>query len=219
MSLSLEKSKAWHKESIAKRAIEYLNKNHIDAYYVETADAACKKILELIPLNSKVGYGGSLTLHEIGIKDLLRNKNYNFIDRDLPEIDDDKIYSLRRKSLLADVFLMSTNALTLGGQLVNIDGVGNRVAALIFGPSKIIVVAGINKIVPDIEAAIYRIKNYVAPIHAKRRNRKLPCAQSGYCMNCHAPERFCNALVVIEHQYLKNKDRIVVIIVGQELGL
>lgn len=219
MSSSLEKIKAWHKESIAQRALDSLKKNNIDGCYVEDVEAACRKILELIPLNSKVGYGGSLTLNQIGIKDRLRNQNYRFIDRDLPEIDDDEILSLRKESLLSDVFLMSTNALTLDGKLVNIDGVGNRVAALIFGPSKIIVVAGINKIVPDTEAAVYRIKNLVAPVHAKRRDRKLPCAQMGYCMDCHSPERFCNALVVIEHQYLRSKTRISVIIVGQDLGL
>ena len=216
---SVEKSQKWHKELIAHKAIESLSNNNIDGCYVENAQAACKKILNLIPSNSKVGYGGSLTLDQIGIKEKLRNGNYNFIDRQLTEIDDYKQNNLRRESLLSDVFLMSTNALTLEGQLVNMDGIGNRVAALIFGPPKIIVVAGINKIVPDVEAAIYRIKNYVAPIHAKRRDRKLPCAKTGYCVNCHAPERFCNALVVIEHQYLRNKERITVIIVGQDLGL
>jgi hypothetical protein len=107
----------------------------------------------------------------------------------------------------------------MGGQLVNIDGRGNRTAALIFGPSKVIVIAGINKIVPNIEAAIYRIKNYVAPIHAKRRDRQLPCAKEGKCVNCHAPKRFCNSLVITEHQYLESKGRLTVIIVGKELGL
>jgi len=219
MAFSVEKSKKWHNELIANRAIESLSKNNINGYYVETADAACKNILDLIPLNSKVGYGGSLTLNQIGIKEKLRNTNYNFIDRHSPEINEEENHKLRKESLLSDVFLTSTNAITLEGQLVNIDGVGSRVAAMIFGPSKIIIVAGINKIVPDVKAAIFRIKNYVAPIHAKRRDKKLPCAQTGYCMNCHSPERFCNTLVVTEHQYLKNKERLSVIIVGQELGL
>ena len=103
---------------------------------------------------------------------------------------------------------MSTNALTMDGKLVNIDGVGNRVAALIFGPPKVIMVAGINKVVPDMDAAMRRIKNYVAPIHARRRESPLPCAKTGSCIDCHAPERFCNAVVTIEHQYQKNKERI-----------
>jgi hypothetical protein len=83
----------------------------------------------------------------------------------------------------------------------------------------VIVIAGFNKIVADVDTAIHRIKNYVAPIHARRRDRKLPCAETGHCMDCHAPDRFCNALVVIEHQYRRNRERIMVIIVGEELGL
>jgi len=186
---------------------------------VETAQDACNIVLDLIPEGSKIGYGGSLTLDQIGIKEILRKRHYDFIDREPAEIDEHDQYILRRESLFSDVFLMSTNAITMDGHLVNIDGIGNRSAALIFGPSKVIVIAGINKIVPDKEAAIHRIKNYVAPIHARRRNRQLPCAKTGKCMNCHASERFCNALVIIEHQYLKNKERITVIIIGEELGL
>ena len=124
---------------------------------------------------------------------------------------------LRKESLLSDVFLSSTNALTMDGKLVNIDGLGNRVAALIFGPKKVIVVAGINKIVPDVEAALDRIKNYVTPIHGKRRDRAIPCAKTGKCVDCHVPLRSCNAVVTIEGQ--RHMDRMTVIIFGEELGL
>jgi hypothetical protein len=206
-------------EKIVQETIKALAKNNIHACYVETVEEACKKVISLIPEGSKVGHGGSLTLQQLGIMEVLRKGNYNFIDRYIPDISEDRKYELRRESLLADVFLMSTNALTKEGQLVDLDGSGDRVAALIFGPSKVIVVAGINKIVANIEAAVDRIKNYVAPIHAKRGNRDLPCAKEGKCVDCHAPKRFCNALVIIEHQYLKTKDRLMVVIVGQELGL
>jgi L-lactate utilization protein LutB len=219
MKDALIESYNWYKDRLAQETIKALEKNNIWACYVETAEEARKKVISLIPEGSKVGHGGSLTLQQLGIMEVLRKGNYNFIDRSIPEISEDQKYMLRRESLLADVFLMSTNALTREGQLVNLDGSGNRVAALIFGPPKVIVIAGINKIVANIETAVDRIKNYVAPIHAKRGDRDLPCAKEGKCVDCHAPKRFCNALVIIEHQYLKNKDRIMVIIVGEELGL
>ena len=219
MNNALNESRKWYQEKLVEKTIQSLEKNNISAGYVETAEDARNKLISLIPADSTVGYGGSLTLNQIGVKQILRNGNYTYIDRHLPEVDENEFNKLRRESLLADVFLMSTNALTMEGQLVNIDGSGNRVAALIYGPSKVIVVAGINKIVPDLEAAIDRIKNHVAPIHARRRSRPVPCAKTGHCVDCHTPARFCNALVVIEHQYLKNKERITVVIVGQELGI
>jgi len=219
MNDSLAESYRWYKEKLARETIESLAKNNIGACYVDTAEDACRKVISLIPPGSKVGYGGSLTLQQLGVMAVLRDGNYDFIDRKIPEITEIDNHRLRRESLLADIFLMSTNALTLNGQLVNMDGVGNRTAALIFGPAKVIVIAGINKIVPNVEAAIERIKNYVAPIHAKRNDRRLPCAEQAKCVNCHAPKRFCNSLVITEHQYLENKERLMVVIVGEELGL
>lgn len=212
-------SKEWYNEKLAHKVIESLEKNNISGFYVRTEEEAREKLLSMIPAGSKVGHGGSLTLEQIGVLQALRTGNYDFIDRRRPGISEEEQYKLRKESLFADVFVMSTNALTMDGKLVNIDGVGNRVAALIFGPPKVIIVAGINKVVPDMDAAVNRIKNYVAPIHARRGDRPLPCAKTGNCVDCRAPERICNVVVTIEHQYRKNKDRITVIIVGKELGL
>ena len=219
MNDNIEASRKWHKEMIVQNTIQALEKNNIAALYTETAGSACREVLQRIPEGSKVGYGGSLTLDQMGLKETIRKGNYNLLYRQLYGMSEEEQDKVRRESLFSDVFLMSTNALTMEGHLVNVDGFGNRVAALIFGPPKIIVIAGVNKIVPDYEAAIYRIKNHVAPIHAKRRNKNLPCAETGFCVNCHAPERFCNALVVIQHQLLKDKGRITVVIVGEELGI
>jgi hypothetical protein len=212
-------SRKWHRESIAQKTIQALEKNNITALYTETAEEAFRQVLSRIPEGSKVGYGGSLTLDQLGLKEAIRQGNYTLLYRHLYEMSEEEQDRVRRESIFSDVFLMSTNALTMEGQLVNMDGFGNRVAALFFGPPKVIVIAGINKIVPDYAAAVHRIKNYVAPIHAKRRNRNLPCATTGFCVNCHAPERFCNCLAVTEHQYLRKKDRITVVIVGEELGI
>ncbi|MFC2066443.1 lactate utilization protein [Chloroflexota bacterium] len=219
MSDAVTESREWYKEKLARKVIESLEKNNISGFYVGGEEDAREKVLSLIPEGSKVGHGGSLTLDEIGLYDALRTGNYHFFDRNKEGITAEERNNLRKEGLSADVFLMSTNALTMDGKLVNIDATGNRVAALIFGPPRVIVVAGINKIVPDVDAAVDRIKNYVAPIHARRQNRDVPCAKTGNCVNCHSAERFCNAVVTIEHQYQKDKDRIMVIIVGKELGL
>lgn len=220
-------SKEWYREKLARRVIESLEKNNITGLYAPTVEEARDKLISLIPARSKVGHGGSLTLEQMGLtgpgiynpqwKEALRTGNYHLIDRRKPNITEKKQDELRKDSLFADVFLMSTNALTMDGKLVNIDGIGNRVAALIFGPPKVIIVAGINKIVPDVHAAIHRIRNYTAPIHSKRAGHAAPCSKTGYCIDCHGPTRSCCSVVIIEHQ--RQKDRITVIIVGEELGL
>ncbi len=207
----------WYKETLAHRVIHSLEKNNMAGFYVKTKEEALQKALSLIPEGSTVGFGGSLSLDQIGIKDVLRDGNYNFIDRDKPGLTEEDLNKIRREGLLADVYLSSTNAITVDGKLVNIDGSGNRVAALAFGPSKVIIIAGTNKIVPDVDAAIQRIKSYVAPIHARRRDRPVPCAQTSKCIDCHVPMRACNIVVTIEGQ--RQKGRITVIIVGEELGL
>ncbi|MFC1534728.1 lactate utilization protein [Thermodesulfobacteriota bacterium] len=213
----LAQTKHWYNEMLAGRVIKSLEKNNMTGLYVQTKNEALEKVISLIPEGSKVGTGGSLSLDQIGVKDVLRTGNYNFIDRNLPELGEDEAQQMRRDSLFADVFLTSTNALTMDGKLVNIDGIGNRVAAISFGPDKVIVVVGINKIVTDQETAIRRIKDYVTPLHAKRRDRSVPCAKTGVCVDCKIPERLCNIVTIIEHQ--RQRDRITIIIVGEELGI
>lgn len=213
----LAETRHWYNEMLAGRVIKSLEKNSMNGLYVQTKEEVLEKVISLIPEGSKVGTGGSLSLDQIGVKDVLRTGNYSFIDRNLPGLSEEESHQMRRDSLHADVFLTSTNALTMDGKLVNIDGTGNRVAAISYGPTKVIVVAGINKIVTDLEAAIRRIKDYVTPLHARRRDRSVPCAKTGVCVDCKIPERSCNIVTIIEHQ--RQKDRITIIIVGEELGL
>ena len=210
-------AKEWYNETLAGKVINSLEKNNMTGIYTKTKEEAAEKAFSLIPEGSKVTHGGSLTLEQLGIPDRLRKGDFHFIDRRKPGASEDEIEKLRGESMLADVFLMSTNALTMDGKLVNIDGTGNRVALLSYGPSKVIIIAGINKIVPDQEAAMQRLKNYVAPIHARRRDRPLPCAKTGTCVDCRVAERFCNIVTTIENQ--RQKNRITVIICGEELGL
>ena len=213
----LVETRHWYNEMLAGRVIKSLEKNSMNGIYVQTKEEVLEKVISLIPEGSKVGTGGSLSLDQIGVKDILRKGNYSFIDRNLSGLSEEESHQMRRDSLHTDVFLTSTNALTMDGKLVNIDGTGNRVAAISYGPTKVIVVAGINKIVTDLEAAIRRIKDYVTPLHARRRDRSVPCAKTGVCVDCKIPERSCNIVTIIEHQ--RQKDRITIIIVGEELGI
>jgi hypothetical protein len=210
-------AKVWYKETLTGKVIKALEKNNMSGFYVKTKDEAREKILNLIPEGTSVGYGGSVSLEQSGILESLRKGNYRLIDRSVPGLTREQTFQLRKDSLTARVFLMSTNALTMDGKLVNIDGYGNRVAALSFGPARVIILAGVNKIVPDLEAAISRIKNYVCPLHAHRMELPVPCATTAECADCRSRDRFCCITNIVEYQL--NKERITVIICGEELGL
>ena len=144
------------------KVAEALNKRHFEAYYCPDRAAAIEKVLELISLEDTVSWGGTLTVDELGLKDLLRARGQKLIDRDTAQSGEER-EELMRKGLLADTFLTSSNAVTADGQLFNIDGNGNRVAAFCFGPKQVIVVAGMNKVVPDMDAAYSRVRSYTAP--------------------------------------------------------
>ena len=198
----------------ANTIIKGLNRRNMAGYYVENKEQALQKVLELINKEQSIGMGGTETLKEIGLVDVLRNEGYNFIDREKGESREDR-ENLMRQCLLADTFLMSTNAITLDGQLVNVDGNSNRVAALCFGPKQVIIVAGKNKVATDLEYAIKRVKTMACPPNAQRLNLKTPCALTGKCSNC-LEGTMCAQEVTT--RYSREKDRIKVILVGEELG-
>jgi len=213
----LEEARSALRDVVVQEVMRSLKKNQMEALYAPNRQEAVKEILALITEGSTVGYGGSLTLEELGIKEVLQKGNYKYIDRGRPGISPEEMFALRRESLLADVFLCSTNALTRDGKLVNIDGIGNRLAALTFGPKKVIVVVGINKIVENLERAFERIRNHVAPLHARRRGWKVPCAETGTCVDCRSPDRICSIISVVEFQ--REKGRLSIVLVGEPLGL
>ena len=213
----LEEARESLKQVLVQEVIGALKKNQIEAFYAPNREEAFKMVMDRIPPGSKVGYGGSLTLEELGIKSALKQGNYRFVDRERPGVSPEELFELRRQCLLSDVFLSSANAITRDGKLVNIDAFGNRVAALAFGPSKVIVVAGVNKVVDDLDRALDRIRNYVTPLHTRRRGWKVPCAQTGSCADCRSPERICGFVSVMEFQ--RDKGRVTVILVGEPLGL
>lgn len=203
-------------EQKIKRTMENLEKNNIEAYFVEDNSELIEKISELVKEGDTVSVGGSMTLFETGVIEFLRKGDFNYLDRYAEGLKGDDLKDIYRKTFSADAYFVSSNAVTEKGELYNVDGNGNRVAAMIYGPDNVIVIVGVNKIVRDVQEAIARNREYAAPANAKRLNRETPCAKIGYCMDCNSKERICNDYVLIRRQ--GQKGRIKVIIVGKELG-
>ena len=212
----MDQNVSWYIEKQVERTIKNLNAHNMEGYYVENREQLFQKLEELIAEGSTVGVGDSMTLFETKIIDYLRNGNFNFLDKYEEKLTKDEKREIYIKNFSADTFLCSTNALTEVGELYNIDGNGSRVAPMLYGPKQVIIVTGINKIVKNIEEAEIRVRNYAAPIDAKRLNKDTPCTKIGSCVDCKSPNRICNDFVVIRGQFIKG--RIKVIIIGENLG-
>ena len=199
------------------RVAAALEKNHFGACYVATKEEALEKVMSLIPHDHVVSWGGSKTLAALGIMERLQEEGYQTLDRSKGKTLEEQ-NEIMRKALLCDTFLMSSNAITEDGQLFNIDGTANRVAALCFGPRSVIVVAGMNKVVKDMKAAYDRVRNYAAPCNMQRfEGRKTPCAVTGMCGDCHSTDSICNQMVFTRNS--RPAGRIKVILVGEDLGI
>lgn len=196
--------------------VKALKKRNFDAYYCSTADEAVEKVLSLIPEGDTVSWGGVMTVDELGIKERLRQRNQPVIDRDTAKTPEERMAMLHQ-ALGCDTFLMSSNAISEDGQLVNIDGLGNRVAALCFGPKQVIVVAGMNKVAGDLDSAMSRARHIAAPANVQRFDVKTPCAVTGQCGNCTSPDCCCAQIVTT--RFSKIPGRIKVVLVGEVLGL
>lgn len=205
---------AWYHEQRGRRVCEQLRRRNFHAYYVPDRAQALVKVLELIPADARVGFGGSMTLEEIGVIKALQERGNELITK--PHARGAERIAQRRQALLSDVFLTSTNAVTLDGILVNVDALGNRVGAMAFGPRQTVMVFGVNKIVADLEAALHRAQAIASPINAKRLNRTTPCTVTGECSDCNSPDRICNITTIIERRPLETEFAIVV--VGEALG-
>ena len=198
------------------RVVKALQSRHFEACYCATKAEALQKALSYIPEGSSVGWGGSVSVEEIGLKEAVRGPKYKAIDRDAVSDPAEKT-RLMKQCLSAGVFLMGTNALTQDGELVNIDGTGNRLAAMCFGPDSVIVIAGINKLAPDLDTAIARARSVAAPINAARfPGLDTPCAKTGLCANCRSESCICNQILITRNS--RPAGRIKVIVVGEELG-
>ena len=199
-------------ELLAQKVIKGLSSRNMTGYYAADKNEALEKALSLIPEGSTVTMGGAMSVHEIGLVKALKEGNYNFIDRD--EMKDKRAAMLAAYD--ADFFLMSTNAMTEDGILVNIDGNSNRVSALAQGPRKVIIIAGMNKVCDDVDGAMKRARNVAAPINAQRFGLDTPCSRTGACMNCKSPDTICCQFLIT--RYSKHAGRIHVILVNDSLG-
>lgn len=202
--------------SILETTAAALRKNNFTCEIVTDSVAALKRAQELIPNGSVCSFGGSMTVAQTRIKDMVMEK-YETLNPYDPELDNAGRLDIRRRAFAADWYLTGTNGITEDGTLVNLDCYGNRVAAQIFGPANVLIVTGKNKIVPDLEAAEERIRNHTAPLNNKRLGRNTPCVKTGKCEDCSSPERICNYLVIARK--CCPPGRITILLVDEELGL
>ena len=196
--------------------VKNLKSRHFDAYYCSTKEEALEKALSLIPEGDTVGWGGTVTCQQIGLMDAVRAGNYNVLDRDTCTTPQEREEMMRR-CLLADTFLTGANALSMDGQMVNIDGNGNRVAAIVYGPKQVIVVAGMNKVEDTLEAAINRARTMAAPMNQQRFQLPNPCTVTGTCADCKSETCICNHILVTRH--CRPVGKIKFVLVGEDLGL
>jgi len=212
----MDNNTLWYIEKQIDRTIKNLKKRNMDGFFVKDKSELMMLLKKLIDEKSTVGVGDSMTLFETGVIDFLRKGNYVFLDKYRDGITSEEKKEIYLKNFSTNTFMCSSNALTEEGELYNIDGNGSRVAPMLYGPKQVILVAGINKIVKDIEEAEKRVRNYAAPIDARRLNKDTPCTTLGYCVDCKSTNRICNDFTIIRGQFIKN--RIKVIIVGEQLG-
>ncbi len=209
------------------RTMKNLEKNNMQVHYVETKKDVVQKVKELLKEGDTVGVGGAMTLFETGVIELLRSDKYNFLDRYEEGLTPEQINKIFIESFSADTYIASSNAITENGELYNVDGNSNRVAAICFGPKSVIIVAGYNKIVKNLEEAVTRVKTISAPANSTRLSCQTYCKETGECMSfgmdspemssgCSSKGRICCNYMVSAYQ--RHKDRIKVILVGEELG-
>ena len=193
--------------------VKNLQKRHFDAFYCDNASDALAKALELIPERARVGWGGAMSAQQIGLIDAVKSGNYSVIDRETAADRDQAM----RDCLLADVFISGANALSMDGEMVNIDGTGNRVAAIVYGPKSVIVIAGMNKVMDTLDDAVTRARTVAAPMNQQRFLLDNPCTVTGICADCISKTCICNQILITRH--CRPVGRIKFILVGEDLGM
>jgi hypothetical protein len=208
--------KKWHIDALGAAAVEALKKNDFDAVYFSDKDQAAEFVMGFVKEGTQVGFGGSMTIAGMGIQAKAKAKGAILYDHGDASLTPEQKADMRRKQQLCDLFLCSANALTLDGKVMNVDGNGNRTNALTFGPKKVIVVAGVNKICADEAAGALRIKEYAAPMNNKRLNTGNPCVQKGVCCDCKGKTRICKIYSTLYRK--PSATDFTVVVVGEDLG-
>ena len=200
---------------LGEQVVKNLKSINIDAYFVSSKEEALKKALEIIPQESSISWGGSVSIESIGLKEAVRKGNYKVLDREKATTLEEK-HKIMHQALSSDFFLTSCNAISEDGILVNIDGVANRLAAICYGPKHVLMIVGINKVVKSVEDAISRARNIAAPINAQRFDINTPCKKTGCCYDCKSLDTICCQLLIT--RYSKIKSRIILILVDDNIG-
>lgn len=215
---AMYEARNWYTEKIVQATLKNLERNGFTTFNIPSKEEALNKVLGMIPRDAKVGVGGSFTLREIGLVRALVERGNPVADHWNQGLTGEKLKEVKRSQLTADVFISSSNAITMDGKLINADGAGNRVASIIFGPRKVIIVAGVNKIVKDVDEGLKRIRNVVAPMNANRLGRKTPCGLTGICVEeqCESPERICNIITIVERR--PSETDTIIVLIGEKLG-
>lgn len=201
---------------MAPKVIKALERRGFNGYFAEDREAAKKMVLEMIPEGAVIGWGGSMTLDHMDLKPVLKSEKYNAIDRESAKSPEEKHQMEREIFAKANYFLSSVNAMSEDGIMFNIDGIGNRVAATVFGPDKVILLVGMNKIVKTREDAYSRMRNIASPANSVRLNKDTPCGLTGECADCQSEGCICSYIVEMRHNMVK--DRINVILIGEDMG-
>ena len=208
--------KDWHNETIGQKAVDAFKKNEFDAVYFSTAEEATAFIMSHVKPGITVGFGGSMTIKNMGIQDKVKTAGGKVLDHGTPGITREEMLAIAREEMLSDLYLCSSNAMTMDGTLVNIDGLGNRVGAMSFGPKKVIVAASVNKLCKNETAAFERLEGIAAPMNNKRLETPNPCTKTGVCVNCQAPTRICRIYSVMKKRPMATD--ITVVIIGESSG-
>ena len=203
-------------EKRASVLVKNLRSRHFEAYYCDTRQDALAKALELIPEGSLVSWGGAMSAQQIGLIGAMRVGNYRTIDRDKCVTAEEREQAMK-DALFCDTFLMGANAMSMDGEMVSIDGTGNRIGALVYGPKSVIVIVGMNKVEDTLEEAVRRARTVAAPKNKQRFDDGTPCAVTGVCGDCKSEKCICNHIVITRH--CRPVGRIKFILVGEDLGL
>jgi hypothetical protein len=206
----------WRWEKIAEQCVKNLTKNGFDAHYVPDTQDATDKILAMVAPFQSFGFGGSSTTRQLGVMDVLRADGKTIHDHWQPDLDKAADLAIRLAQGRCDCFLCSANAIAATGEIVNVDGIGNRTNAMTFGTRKVVIVAGMNKVAGDLHAALRRVRDVAAPMRARSLNMKTPCAETGICSDCHAPQRICRITTILHRRPLLTD--VSVFLIGQTLG-
>ncbi len=207
----------WYHELQTERTIKALKKNNFEARYFSNASEAMAELWKMIPEGATVGVGGSLTLNQVDLANEIQKRPVKFLNPFAKGLSMEEGDKIRREIFSADVFIASSNAITEDGKLFNIDATGNRVGPMIYGPKKVILLCGVNKIVKDLPEAQKKVQEWTAPMNVKRLGYKPPCGVTGQCSDCSSPERICNAYVVLAKK--PRRTDYMIFLIGEDLGL